>query len=97
MTESRKCLEREMWYGKNYSFINHKGCEAFPCHESIGENEFNCLFCYCPLYFLDESCGGAFTYTSKGIKDCSACTIPHEKENYSRIIVRLTDAIEGRR
>ena len=36
----------------NYSFFNHKECEYFPCHETAHPEEFNCLFCYCPLYTL---------------------------------------------
>ena len=74
------------WQDKNYSFFCHRDCECFPCHDKIAPEDFNCLFCYCPLYPLGEHCGGAFTYTDKGIKNCSDCTIPHRRENYGYII-----------
>ena len=45
--------------------------------------DFNCMFCYCPLYFL-EDCGGNYTYI-KGIKDCSNCLIPHKPKGYDYI------------
>ena len=51
----------------HYKYFSHKECEFFPCHkESDGEN-FNCLFCFCPLYLVKD-CGGAFAYTNRGIK-----------------------------
>ncbi len=68
----------------NSCFFSNKDCPYFPCHET--EDGFNCLFCFCPLYALGESCGGNFTYTDDGIKDCSDCLIPHKKENYDTII-----------
>lgn len=53
--------------------------------------DLNCLFCFCPLYALGPECGGAFTYVGEhgDIKDCSACTFPHRRENYDRIMERL--------
>ena len=79
----------ESWEGKEYSFFCHKNCEYFPCHEGIEPEDFNCLFCYCPLYFLGARCGGHFTYTKKGIKNCVDCTVPHRRENYGRIMAIL--------
>ena len=32
---------------------------------------FNCLFCYCPLYFLPE-CIGTPRWNANGIKDCTS-------------------------
>jgi len=81
---------------KNYAFINHRACEAFPCHSTTDIESFNCLFCYCPLYFTGESCGGAFTYTAKGVKDCSSCTFPHDRANYDLVVERLINEIEAR-
>lgn len=75
--------------GKKYSFFRHKECEFFPCHKGADEENFNCLFCYCPLYALGDKCGGSFTYTADGVKDCSGCLLPHRKENYERVIARL--------
>lgn len=72
-----------------YSFFQHRECEFFPCHKTEKEENFNCLFCYCPLYALGEGCGGNFTYTENGIKDCSACLVPHTRQSYSYIISRF--------
>ena len=74
-----------------YKFFNHETCEYFPCHKGVKPEEFNCLFCYCPLYALGRKCGGNFRITEKGYKDCSNCTIPHRKENYERIIGRYEE------
>ena len=62
----------------NSSFFSNKECEYFPCHKGISEEEFNCLFCYCPLYVLGTKCGGNYCYTANGIKDCSSCIVPHQ-------------------
>ena len=70
---------------KNYRFFAHENCEFFPCHKGINPEDFNCLFCYCPLYALGDKCGGAFTSTDKGVKSCENCNFPHKRENYDRI------------
>ena len=77
------------WEGKEYAFFCHRSCEYFPCHKGIPEEDFNCLFCYCPLYFLGERCGGHFTYTKSGVKNCVDCTVPHERKNFGRITAIL--------
>lgn len=64
----------------------NRQCEYFPCHKTDNPEEFNCLFCYCPLYALGDKCGGNFTYTETGIKDCSNCMIPHSKGAYDHVI-----------
>lgn len=73
---------------QSYKFFQNKECTYFPCHEKGDPETFNCLFCYCPLYFLGEKCGG--NYKKIGlegeIKDCSDCLIPHKPENYHYII-----------
>lgn len=78
----------EPWEGKHYSFFTNRACEFFPCHKGADPESFNCLFCYCPLYPLGETCGGnpSWVDTETGrIKDCSGCLYPHKKENYGRI------------
>jgi Zn-finger protein len=47
------------------------------CHATHGD--LNCLFCYCPLYD-DFECGGNFIILDNGLKDCSACLVPHSEE-----------------
>ena len=39
-------------FDKQYAFFQHRACEFFPCHKGVPEEDFNCLFCYCPLYAL---------------------------------------------
>ncbi|TQQ84890.1 metal-binding protein [Peptacetobacter hominis] len=78
----------------NYKFFCHKGCEFFPCHKTEDPENFNCLFCYCPLYALGESCGGNFRYTDKGIKDCSNCMLPHKKSNFDYIMSKFQDIVK---
>lgn len=76
----------------NYDFFQNTNCEYFPCHSGADPECFSCLFCYCPLYALGENCGGSFTYTESGIKDCSGCLRPHKRENYP-IITREMEKI----
>ena len=52
------------------------------------------IFCYCPLYALGTNCGGNFKYTDKGIKDCSNCLLPHNKNNYDYIMSKFQDIIK---
>lgn len=75
-------------------FFNNTKCKYFPCHLVEDPKEFNCLFCYCPLYPLGEKCGGDLTYTSKGVKDCSNCTIPHQKEGYKYIRSKIDEVVK---
>ena len=78
----------EDWKDKHYSYFQNTQCEFFPCHNGADKENFNCLFCYCPLYALGDRCGGKFSYTPEGYKDCSACQVPHKKENYGKIVER---------
>ena len=77
----------------NYKFFSNTKCEYFPCHKTNDPENFNCLFCYCPLYALKDKCGGNFRYTDKGIKDCTNCTLPHRRDNYDYIIGKFKDII----
>lgn len=76
-----------------HKFFQHEKCEFFPCHRTDKPEDFNCLFCYCPLYTLGDNCGGNFTYTKNGIKDCSGCLIPHRRDNYDRIMDKMDQVI----
>ena len=79
---------------EHYKFNQNQACEFFPCHKGIDREDFNCLFCYCPLYVLGDECGGNFTYLDNGIKDCSNCLKPHRRENYDRIMEKISLVIE---
>ena len=76
---------------QHYKFCSNRECEFFPCHKGIAPERFNCLFCYCPLYVLGEDCGGRFTYTEEGLKDCSACTLPHDPERFDDVVSRYPE------
>ncbi|MBQ8305686.1 MAG: cysteine-rich small domain-containing protein [Blautia sp.] len=78
-------MERPEWEGKHYSYFSNRECEYFPCHEGASPDDFNCLFCYCPLYALGHDCGGNFTYTENGIKNCTGCMVPHRRRNYGYV------------
>ena len=70
----------------SYKFFENRECKYFPCHKGL-EN-FNCMFCYCPMY-SKEKCLGNPSYIDKGdrvIKDCSKCVFPHIPENYEKIM-----------
>ena len=70
----------------SYDYFANRDCPYYPCHEKASPEQFNCLFCYCPLYALGENCGGNFRYTENGVKDCSACLLPHSEKGYDYII-----------
>lgn len=74
------------WEGKHYSFFQNTQCEFFPCHQIPEPENFNCLFCYCPLFALGEACGGDFSYNQHGNKDCSLCLLPHQRKNYGFVV-----------
>ncbi len=95
--QDRKTQGNEYWRGKEFSFFTHRKCEAFPCHKGADPDNFNCLFCYCPLYMLGDKCGGNFVYTEGGIKDCSNCLVPHRRDNYGYIIGRFSEIVEAMR
>jgi len=82
------------WHGKHYAFFQNRECECFPCHEVAHPEDFNCLFCYCPLYALGEKCRGNFRYTESGVKDCSACAFPHMRESYGVITERFRELVD---
>lgn len=77
----------------SYKFFQNKSCEFFPCHGGQAST-INCLFCFCPLYPSDD-CGGSFTFTDRGIKDCSNCCVPHTEGGYDIIISKLRRMYNG--
>lgn len=76
----------------HYKHFMNRDCEFYPCHKT---DRINCLFCYCPLYFLD--CGGNFKLTEQGVKDCSECLIPHGENGYDLIVKRLMAEAEKKK
>lgn len=86
-------MAKEPWQGKHYAYFCNDACEYFPCHPTDTIQNFNCLFCYCPLYILADKCGGDFVYLDNGYKDCSQCLFPHQRENYGAIVSRYHDIL----
>lgn len=77
----------------SYRFFENRDCKYFPCHQGL--TDFNCLFCYCPLYTW-EHCPGRPQYKEKNghvIKVCTDCTFPHQPENYDVIMQFLKKGI----
>lgn len=70
------------------SFFRNSECEYFPCHKVENSEDFNCLFCYCPLFPLKD-CGGNPQFTDTGVKDCSECILPHKAKNYEYIMDKI--------
>lgn len=80
--------------GKHYRFFQNKKCEYFPCHKTDNKKEFNCLMCYCPLYFT-ENCGGNYSLLKNGMKNCTDCTVPHH--NYDYILAKLDQIFKNKK
>ncbi|MBU4190758.1 MAG: cysteine-rich small domain-containing protein [Pseudodesulfovibrio sp.] len=78
----------------SHRFFCNRECRYFPCHRTSRPDEFNCLFCFCPLYFLDD-CGGNFTVLESGVKDCTACMVPHTPKGYDHILTRLKERFDA--
>ena len=80
----------------SYKFFTNHECRYFPCHTGLDGGGFNCLFCYCPLYFLDDKCGGHFKYSgAKRVKNCADCNLPHSPEYYETILSKIKEALQG--
>ncbi|MCR5809909.1 MAG: nicotinate-nucleotide--dimethylbenzimidazole phosphoribosyltransferase [Lachnospiraceae bacterium] len=73
----------------DHTFFTNRSCKYFPCHKGADPENFNCLFCYCPLYVMGPDCGGNYRLTSSGVKDCTGCLVPHRRENYEKIMEKL--------
>ncbi len=84
----------------------YKDCPYFPCHD-LDENNFSCMFCYCPYYdrkskqggCLNENGTGEYFYYKKNGKtlkiwDCSNCIYPHTIENVKKIFRAFYSDIE---
>lgn len=64
----------------SYKFFQNTKCPFFPCHKIEDVSKFNCLMCFCPLYYLKD-CGGNYNATNN-IKDCSGCILNHIDYDY---------------
>lgn len=73
----------------SHRFFQNRACKYFPCHTGVCEDSFNCLFCFCPLYFLKD-CGGQGRIAG-GVKDCTPCTLPHQPQGYDHVLAVLRE------
>ena len=77
----------------SYRFFENPKCKYFPCHKGL--KNFNCLFCYCPLYSM-ENCPGSPKYieaSGRMVKECTNCTFPHQPESYD-VIIQILEKIK---
>lgn len=79
---------------RKFAFFQHKECEFFPCHQTNDPENFNCLFCYCPLFALGDKCGGNYRFLENGFKDCSSCMFPHVRGNYDKVLDKFGELAE---
>lgn len=80
---------------ENYKRVQNRACEYFPCHKGADPDSFNCLFCYCPLYFLAD-CGGTPAWRGL-VKDCTPCALPHGPGGWEHVQKRLGQAFKDLR
>ena len=99
-----KINTKNIWKGgltqmePSYKYFKNEACCYYPCHTGMKGEDFNCLFCYCPLNRYKDCPGNPRyirTKSGKMIKNCSECTFPHEPENYEQIIKFLTDKMQS--
>lgn len=73
-------------------WFRNDDCEYYPCHIGIDHDSFSCKYCFCILFHIDD-CGGKFSILPNGMKDCSDCKFPHQKENNDIIINKIRERI----
>ena len=79
----------------SHHFFSNRSCKYFPCHTGLDPEAYNCMFCFCPLYSLGDTCGGVYKYSGdKGVKNCIDCLFPHMPENYETIMDKLKEVVE---
>ena len=78
----------------SFQYFENRDCKYYPCHK-MDISGFNCLFCYCPMYFA--ICPGTPEYIEiKGVtaKNCVDCEYPHRPENFQVIMELLASMIK---
>jgi len=82
-------------HNASFQYFENRDCKYYPCH-NIEASGFNCLFCYCPVYFA--ICPGTPQYIEiNGVtfKSCADCKYPHIQENYQAIIDFCSAMLKG--
>ena len=75
-------------------FFRNVDCKYFPCHDNVEPEQFNCLFCFCPLYSL-INCGESYTISENGVKNCTNCVFPHKAGNYDAMLKKLMKCLRN--
>ena len=65
-------------YGGFFAPLTYKPTATYYVFKAYGE-----------LYALGNQCGGNFTYTKSGKKNCSNCLIPHSEDGYEFDLSKL--------
>lgn len=68
----------------DHKFFQNRDCPYFPCHDMPDGQHLNCLFCYCPMYFI--KCPGTYELLPDGRKDCMGCTLNHEERAWDIVM-----------
>jgi len=74
----------------SYKYFENRDCAFYPCHDM---EEINCLFCFCPLYEMEE-CPGDPVYAEhdgKRVRICNDCRYPHDAVNYEDVMELLKE------
>ncbi|MFR6561455.1 MAG: cysteine-rich small domain-containing protein [Eubacterium ventriosum] len=94
--DKKEGISKKYWEEKEFSYFSHRKCEFFPCHKNADGNNFNCLFCYCPLYTLGDKCGWRILgIWIMGLRIARDCLYPHFKENYGKVVERFSEIVKS--
>lgn len=72
----------------SYKFFENLGCKYYPCHSGIKKGEFNCLYCFCPIFVVCKR------HSKSG---CEFCKVPHDKGSYKFMMLELNNMVLHRR
>lgn len=81
----------------SYRYFKNEQCKYFPCHDIAEGEDFNCLFCYCPLNPYEDCPGNPriiIRESGKKIKDCTNCIFPHKPKNYEKVVRFLSEKMK---
>ncbi len=59
-------MEKPYWEGKDILISAIRNVNFCHCHKNADPDDFNCLFCYCPLYALGGEMRWEFPVYGKG-------------------------------
>jgi len=95
--KARQARDKSKRPKASFKYFENRDCKYFPCHK-MDIQDFNCLFCFCPLYFA--ICPGTPRYKERNkimFKSCTDCEYPHRPENYKAIMDCLSSLLKDGR